>query len=77
MTIEKQQFYSDALFFNHLQNIYQKNTQFWRVTIRFFAVIPKYFVQMEQYCARLNQAYKLLKAACNSAIAASHFEKWF
>ena len=27
MTTEKQQFYSDALFFDHLGNIYQKNTQ--------------------------------------------------
>ena len=38
MTSEKQQFYSDALFYNPLQNILdfcQKNTQIWRVTIRF------------------------------------------
>ena len=36
---EKQQFYSDALFYNQLQKIldfYQKKTQIWRVTIRFF-----------------------------------------
>ena len=32
---------------------------------------------MEQYCARLNQAYKLLKAARNSAIAAFYFEIFF
>ena len=39
MTIEKQQFYSDAFFYNQLQNILdfcQKNTQIWRLTIRFF-----------------------------------------
>ena len=39
MTTEKQQFNSDALFYNQLQNILdfcQKNTQIWRVTLRFF-----------------------------------------
>ena len=39
MTTEKQQFYSDALFYNQLQNILdfcQKNTQISRVIIRFF-----------------------------------------
>ena len=39
MATEKQQFYSDALFYNQLQNISdfcQKNTQMWRVTIRLF-----------------------------------------
>ena len=39
MTTEKQQFYSDALFYNQLQHILdfcQKNTQIWRVTIRLF-----------------------------------------
>ena len=30
---------------------------------------------MEQYCARLSQAYKLSKAARNSEIADLHFEK--
>ena len=34
-----------------------------------------YFVHMEQYCARLSQAHKLSKAARNSEIAASHYEK--
>ena len=39
MATEKQQFYSDALFYNQSQNILdfcQKNTQIWRVTIKFF-----------------------------------------
>ena len=39
MTTEKQQFYSDALLCNQLQNILrfcQKNAQIWRATIRFF-----------------------------------------
>ena len=39
MTTEKQQFNSDTLFYNQLQNILdfcQKNTQIWRVTLRFF-----------------------------------------
>ena len=73
MTIEKQQFYSDAFFYI-----------FARKTLKFdgklsgsFAVIPKCFVQMEQYCARLSQAYKLLKATRNSEIAALYFEKCF
>ena len=41
------------------------------------AVIPKCFVQMEQYCARLSQAYNLSKAAHNSEIAAPYFEEYF
>ena len=39
MTTEKQLFYSDALSYNQLQNIlyfFEKNTQIWRVTIKFF-----------------------------------------
>ena len=39
MTTEKQQFHSDALFYNQLQNILdfcQKDTQIWRVTVRFY-----------------------------------------
>ena len=39
MATEKQQSYSDALFYNQLQNnldFYQENTQIWLVTIRFF-----------------------------------------
>ena len=39
MKTEKWQFYSDALIYNHLQNILdlcQKNTQISRVTTRFF-----------------------------------------
>ena len=82
MATEKQQFYSDSLFYNQLQNIldfYQKNTHIWRVQIwsGSFAVIPKYFAQMEQYCARLSHAYKFSNAPLNSEIAASHFEKCF
>ena len=75
MTNEKQQFYSDALFYNQLLNILafcQKNTQSGS-----FVVIPKYFVQKEQYCAHLSQAYKLSKAAHNSEIAVLYFEKCF
>ena len=39
MTTEKQQPYSDALFYNQLQNIFdfcQKITQIWWVAFRFF-----------------------------------------
>ena len=39
MTTAKQQFYSNALFYNQLQNIldfYQNNTQIWRVTMMSF-----------------------------------------
>ena len=39
MKTENQYFYSDAFFYNQLQNILdfcQKNTQIWRVKIRFF-----------------------------------------
>ena len=76
MTNEKQQFYSNAIFYNQLQNILdfcQEN----RRQSGSFAVILKYFVQMKQNCVPLRQAYELSKAACNSEIAAWHFEKWF
>ena len=39
MTTEKKQYYSDALFYNQLQNIlnfWQKNPHIWRVTVMFF-----------------------------------------
>ena len=39
MVPEKQQFYSNAIFYNQLQNILDfcpKNTQIWLVTIKFF-----------------------------------------
>ena len=42
-----------------------------------FAAIPKYFVQMGQYCVRLSQGYKLSNTAHNSEIAALYFKKCF
>ena len=39
MTTEKQQFYSNAIFYNQFQNILdfcQENTQIWQKTIRLF-----------------------------------------
>ena len=65
MTTEKQQPYSDALFYNQLENIldFCQSLKFDGQFSGSFAVIHKYFVQMEQYCARLSQAYKLSEAA--------------
>ena len=54
MTTEKRQFFSEALF-----------TISYTFLPSSFAVNPTYFVQMEQYCARLSQTYKLSKAARN------------
>ena len=80
MTTEKQQFHSDALVYNQLQNILdfcQKKIKFDGQKSGSFAVIPRYVVQTEKYWARLSQAYELSKAARNSKLAASYFQKCF
>ena len=72
MATEKQQFHSDALVYNQLQNILdfcQKKK------IKFDGQKSGSFA--EKYWARLSQAYELSKAARNSKLAASYFQKCF